>query len=41
MELKEAQGKEQYHIEISNMFATLNNSDGELDVNKTKDSIRI
>jgi hypothetical protein len=32
--LNKVEGKEQYHVEISNRFATLENLDTELDVNK-------
>jgi hypothetical protein len=33
--LNEVEGKEHYHVEISNMFAALEKLDTEVDVNKT------
>jgi phosphomevalonate kinase len=38
--LKEVEGKERYHIEISNRFAALENLDSEMDVNKAWETIR-
>jgi hypothetical protein len=38
--LSEVQGKEQYRVEISNRFATLENLDTEGDVNKAWETIR-
>jgi hypothetical protein len=31
--LNEVEGKEQYHVEIVNRFAALENSDNEVDIN--------
>jgi hypothetical protein len=38
--LSEVDGKEWYHVEISNRFADLENLDTEVDVNKALESIR-
>ncbi|PNF28551.1 hypothetical protein B7P43_G12912 [Cryptotermes secundus] len=38
--LNQVEGKEQYHAEISNSFAALENLDTEVDVNKTWETIR-
>jgi hypothetical protein len=38
--LNEVEGKEQYLVEISNMFAALENLDTEVDVNKAWETIR-
>jgi hypothetical protein len=38
--LKEVEGKEQYRVEISNMFVALENLDTEVDVNKALETIR-
>jgi phosphomevalonate kinase len=38
--LNEVQGKEQYHVEISNRFAALENLDTEADVNKAWETVR-
>jgi uncharacterized metal-binding protein YceD (DUF177 family) len=32
--LNEVEGKEQYHVEISNRFAALENLDTEMDINR-------
>jgi hypothetical protein len=33
--LNEVQGKEQYHVEISNKFAALENLDNDVDINRS------
>jgi hypothetical protein len=38
--LNEAEGKEQYWVEISNRFAALENLDAEVDSNRAWDTIR-
>jgi hypothetical protein len=38
--LNEADGKEQYRVEISNRFAALENLENEMDVNKAWETIR-
>jgi hypothetical protein len=38
--LNELEGKEKYHVEISNRFAALENIDTEVDVNKAWETIR-
>jgi hypothetical protein len=38
--LNEVEGQEQYHVDISNRFAALENLDTELDVNKAWETIR-
>jgi hypothetical protein len=38
--LNEVEGKEQYRVEISNSFASLENLDTEVDVNKAWETIR-
>jgi hypothetical protein len=38
--LSEAEGKEQYHIQISNRFAALENTDTEVDINRDWETIR-
>jgi hypothetical protein len=38
--LNEVEGKKQYHIQISNRFAALENLDTEVDNNKTWENIR-
>jgi hypothetical protein len=38
--LSEVEGKERYHVEISNRFAALENLDSEGDVNKAWETIR-
>jgi hypothetical protein len=38
--LNEVEDKEQYHVEISNRFAALENLDTEVDVNKAWETIR-
>jgi hypothetical protein len=38
--LNEIEGKEQYHVKISNRFASLKNLDTEVDVNKAWETIR-
>jgi hypothetical protein len=38
--LNEVEGKEQYHVEISNEFSALENLDTEVDVNKAWKTIR-
>jgi hypothetical protein len=38
--LNEVKGKEQYYVEISNMFAALENLDTEVDINRTWGAIR-
>jgi hypothetical protein len=38
--LIEVEGKEQYHVKISNRFAALENLDTEVDINKAWDAIR-
>jgi hypothetical protein len=38
--LNKVEGKEQYHVEISNRFAALENLDAEMDVNKAWETIR-
>jgi hypothetical protein len=38
--LKEVEGEEQYHVEISNSFATLENLDAEVDINRAWETIR-
>jgi hypothetical protein len=40
MKLNEVDGKEQYRVEISNRFATLENLDAEVDVNKALETVR-
>jgi hypothetical protein len=39
--LNEVEVKEQYRIEISNRFAALENSDGEVDINGAWETVRI
>jgi hypothetical protein len=39
--LNEIEGKEQYHVEISNRFAVLENLDNEVDINRAWKNIRI
>jgi hypothetical protein len=39
--LSEAEGKEQYHVEISNRSAALKNLDTDVDVNKAWETIRV
>jgi hypothetical protein len=36
----EAEGKEQYRVEISNRFAALENLDTEMDINRVRETIR-
>jgi hypothetical protein len=38
--LKEVKGKEQYRVDISNGFATLENLDVEVDINRAWETIR-
>jgi hypothetical protein len=38
--LNEAQGKERYHIEISNMFAALEDLDTEVEINSAWEMIK-
>jgi hypothetical protein len=38
--LSEAEGKEQYHIQISNRFAALENLEDEVDINRAWETIR-
>jgi hypothetical protein len=38
--LNEVEGKGQYHVEISNRFAALENVDSEVDVTKAWETIR-
>jgi hypothetical protein len=38
--LNEIEGKEQYHVEISNRFASLENLDDEVDINRAWVTIR-
>jgi hypothetical protein len=38
--LNEVEGKEQYHVEISNMHAVLENLDTEVDINGSWETIR-
>jgi hypothetical protein len=38
--LNEVEGKEQYHVEISNRFAVLENLDTGVDLNKAWETIR-
>jgi hypothetical protein len=38
--LKEVEGKEQYHVEMSNRFAALKNLDAEADINRAWETIR-
>jgi hypothetical protein len=38
--LTEVEGKEQYHVEISNRFAALENLDTEVDINRAWETIR-
>jgi hypothetical protein len=38
--LNEVEGKEQYHVEISNRFAALENLDTEVDVDQAWETIR-
>jgi hypothetical protein len=38
--LIEAEGKEQYRVEISNRFASLENVDDEVDIDRTWETIR-
>jgi hypothetical protein len=38
--LNKVKGKEQYHVEISNRFATLENLDTEVDINRAWETIR-
>jgi hypothetical protein len=40
LKLNEVEGKEQYCVEISNMFAALENLDTDVDVNKAWETIR-
>jgi hypothetical protein len=39
--LNEEEGEEQYRVEISNRFATLENIDSEVDINRVSETIRI
>jgi hypothetical protein len=39
--LNEVEGKEQYHVQISNRFASLENFDAEVDGNRAWETIRI
>jgi hypothetical protein len=41
MKLNEAGGKEQYHVEISNRFTALENSDVEVVIHRTWETIRL
>jgi hypothetical protein len=38
--LKEVEGKEQYHVEVSNTFAALEDFDTEVDINSAWETIR-
>jgi hypothetical protein len=38
--LNEVEGKEKYHVDISNRFAALENLDSEVDINRTWKTIR-
>jgi hypothetical protein len=38
--LNEVEGKEQYHVEISNRFAALENLDAAVDINRAWETIR-
>jgi hypothetical protein len=38
--LNEVEGKEQYHVELSNRFAALENLDTEVDINRDWETIR-
>jgi hypothetical protein len=40
LKLKEVEGNEQYHVEISNRFAALENLDAEVDINRAWETIR-
>jgi hypothetical protein len=40
-ELNEVDGKEQYHLEISNMFAASENFDAQVDINRARETIRV
>jgi hypothetical protein len=37
--LNQVEGKEQYHVEISNSFAALENIDTEVDINRAWETI--
>jgi hypothetical protein len=39
-ETNEVEGKEQYHVEISNRFVALENSDTEVDINRAWETIK-
>jgi hypothetical protein len=39
-ELNKVEGKEKYHIEVSNRFAVLENLDTEVEINSAKENIR-
>jgi hypothetical protein len=39
--LNEVEGKQQYHVEISNWFTALENLDTEVDINRAWETIRI
>jgi hypothetical protein len=38
--LNEVQDKEQYHVEVSNRFASLENLDGDVDINRAWETVR-
>jgi hypothetical protein len=38
--LNKVEGKEQYHVEISNRFPALENLDAEVDINRAWDTVR-
>jgi hypothetical protein len=38
--LNEVEGKEKYHVEVSNRFAALENLDTEVEINSAKETIR-
>jgi hypothetical protein len=40
LKLNEVEGKEQYHVEISNRFAALENLDAEVDINRAWETVR-
>jgi hypothetical protein len=39
--LNQIEGKEQYHVEISNRFTALENLDTEVDINRASKNVRI
>jgi hypothetical protein len=41
IKLNEVEGKEQYRVEISNRFTTLENLDAQVDINRAWETIRI